>query len=87
MNIQFSDLLSLLGALGLFLYGMKVMSDALIELAGQKMRGFMARLTSNRVSGIATGVVITGLIQSSSATTLMVVTFTNAGFAALDRGH
>ena len=83
MNIQFSDLLSLLGALGLFLYGMKVMSDALIELAGQKMRGFMARLTSNRVSGIATGVVITGLIQSSSATTLMVVTFTNAGLMRL----
>ena len=86
MNIQFSDLLSLLGALGLFLYGMKVMSDALIELAGQKMRGFMARLTSNRVSGIATGVVITGLIH-------LISHHLNGGhlherwFAALDRGH
>lgn len=83
MNIELTDLLNLLGALGLFLYGMKVMSDALMELAGRKMRGFMATLTSNRFLGVGTGIMITGLIQSSSATTLMVVTFVNAGLLRL----
>lgn len=83
MNFELSTLLNLLGSLGLFLYGMKVMSDALMELAGKRMRSFMAELTANRFKGMLTGLIITGLIQSSSATTLMVVSFVNAGLLRL----
>lgn len=75
--------LNLLGSLALFLYGMKVMSDALMELAGDKMRKIMIRLTSNRFKGALMGLFITGLIQSSSATTLMVVSFVNAQLLSL----
>ena len=75
--------LELIGALGLFLYGMKVMSDALQKLAGDKMRGILSKMTSNRLSGVITGVGITTLIQSSSATTVMVVSFVNAGLLKL----
>ena len=75
--------LELIGALGLFLYGMKVMSDALQKLAGDKMRGILSKMTSNRLSGVITGVGITALIQSSSATTVMVVSFVNAGLLKL----
>lgn len=75
--------LMLIGALGLFLYGMKVMSDALQKLAGDKMRVFLSKMTANRFSGVATGVGITTLIQSSSATTVMVVSFVNAGLLNL----
>ena len=83
MEYGFSDLLTLLGALGLFLYGMKVMSDALLELAGDRMRRILATTTSNRVLAVLTGFSITALIQSSSATTLMVVSFANAGLLTL----
>jgi phosphate:Na+ symporter len=76
-------MLMLIGALGLFLFGMKVMSDALILLAGNKMRAILASMTSNRVFGIFTGFLITSVIQSSSATTLMVVSFANAGLLTL----
>ena len=75
--------LELIGALGLFLYGMKVMSDALQKLAGDKMRGILSKMTSNRLSGVITGLGITTLIQSSSATTVMVVSFVNAGLLKL----
>ena len=75
--------LELIGALGLFLYGMKVMSDALQKLAGDKMRGILSKMTSNRLSGVITGLGITTLIQSSSATTVMVVSFVNAGLRRL----
>lgn len=75
--------LMLIGALGLFLYGMKVMSDALQKLAVDKMRVFLSKMTANRFSGVATGVGITTLIQSSSATTVMVVSFVNAGLLNL----
>jgi len=75
--------INLIGALGLFLYGMKVMSDALMSLAGHRMRSLMVKLTSNRFKGVLTGVGITGLIQSSSATTLMVVSFVNAQLLSL----
>jgi len=78
-----SELLNLLGSLGLFLVGMKVMSDALMDLAGNNMRRIMASLTSNRFSAALTGFFVTGLIQSSSATTLMVVSFVNAGLLQL----
>jgi phosphate:Na+ symporter len=83
LNYGFADFLTLLGALGLFLYGMKVMSDALIELAGDRMRSLLAGATSNRFLAVLTGFSITAIIQSSSATTLMVVSFTNAGLLTL----
>lgn len=83
MDYGFTDLLTLLGALGLFLYGMRVMSDALLELAGDRMRSVLATTTSNRFLAVLTGFGITAIIQSSSATTLMVVSFTNAGLLTL----
>lgn len=83
MQYGFTDILQLLGALGVFLFGMKVMSDALLNLAGNKMRSILATMTSNRVFGITTGFLITSVIQSSSATTLMVVGFSNAGLLTL----
>jgi phosphate:Na+ symporter len=83
MQYGFTEILQLIGALGVFLFGMKVMSDALLLLAGNKMRSILARMTSNRVFGIATGFLITSVIQSSSATTLMVVSFANAGLLTL----
>ncbi|MBV1924426.1 MAG: Na/Pi cotransporter family protein [Flavobacteriaceae bacterium] len=83
MEYGFTDILQLFGALGLFLFGMKVMSDALMDLAGDKMRKILATMTSNRFLGIFTGFFITSIIQSSSATTLMVVSFSNASLLTL----
>ena len=83
MNYGFTDLLTLLGSLGLFLYGMKVMSDALMALAGDNMRNILATTTSNRFLALTTGFFITAAIQSSSATTLMVVSFVNANLLTL----
>ena len=83
MDYGFYDLLQLLGALGVFLFGMKVMSDSLLNLAGSKMSSILASMTSNRFLGIFTGFFITSVIQSSSATTLMVVSFSNAGLLTL----
>ncbi|WGH75945.1 Na/Pi cotransporter family protein [Tenacibaculum tangerinum] len=83
MNYGFYDILQLFGSLGLFLFGMKVMSDALMRLAGDKMRKILATMTSNRFLGISTGFFITSIIQSSSATTLMVVSFSNASLLTL----
>jgi phosphate:Na+ symporter len=83
LSYGFSEILQLIGALGLFLFGMKVMSDALLKLAGNKMRTILATMTSNRFFGIATGFLITSVIQSSSATTLMVVSFSNASLLTL----
>ena len=83
MQYGFYDALQLFGSLGLFLFGMKVMSDALMNLAGDKMRSILARMTSNRFLGIFTGFTITSIIQSSSATTLMVVSFANASLLTL----
>ena len=83
MEYGFTDILQLLGALGLFLFGMKVMSDALMTLAGDKMRKILATMTSNKYLGIFTGFLITSIIQSSSATTLMVVSFSNASLLTL----
>lgn len=83
MSYGFYDILQLMGALGLFLFGMKVMSDALLKLAGNKLRSILASMTSNRVFGVLTGFIITSVIQSSSATTLMVVSFSNAGLLTL----
>ncbi|NNF20947.1 MAG: Na/Pi cotransporter family protein [Saprospiraceae bacterium] len=83
MNYGFGDILTLLGSLGLFLYGMKVMSDALMKVAGDKMRTILATMTANRFYAVLTGFMITSVIQSSSATTLMVVSFANASLLTL----
>lgn len=76
-------MLSLLGALALFLYGMKIMSEGLQKFAGDRLRNILAAMTKNRVMGVFTGILITALIQSSSATTVMVVSFVNAGLMTL----
>lgn len=75
--------LSLFGSLGLFLFGMKTMSEGLEKFAGARLRNILAAMTKNRVMGVLTGVLITALIQSSSATTVMVVSFVNAGLMTL----
>lgn len=76
-------ILTLLGSLGLFLYGMTLMSEALQKVAGDKLRNILAAMTSNSLSRILTGLFITAIIQSSSATTVMVVSFVNAGLLSL----
>ena len=76
-------LLTLVGALGFFIYGMKVMSDGIQKAAGSKLRGILKSMTSNRFLGISTGFLITALLQSSSATTVMIVSFVNAGLLTL----
>lgn len=77
------NILSLVGALALFLYGMKVMSEGLEKFAGDGLRSILAAMTRNRVMGVLTGILITAMIQSSSATTVMVVSFVNAGLMTL----
>ena len=79
----FLHILSFIGSLGLFLYGMKIMSEGLEKLAGDHMRNILGAMTRNRFMGVLTGVVVTALIQSSSATTVMVVSFVNAGLMTL----
>lgn len=71
-------ILTILGSLGLFLFGMKVMSEALQKLSGERLRGMMRTMTSNRFLGLGTGFGVTCLVQSSSATTVMIVSFVNA---------
>ncbi len=83
MNYGILDFLNLLGSLGLFLFGMKMMSEALQKVAGDKMRSILSSMTSNRFMGILTGLLVTMVIQSSSATTVMVVSFVNAGLLTL----
>ena len=83
MNYSFFDFLTLVGALGMFLYGMKIMSEGLQKAAGDRMQKILSSMTNNRVMGVLTGVLITALIQSSSATTVMVVSFVNAGLLSL----
>ena len=83
MNYGIFELLKLIGSLGVFLYGMKLMSEALQKVAGERMRRILSAMTSNRVKGVITGILITAIIQSSSATTVMVVSFVNAGLLNL----
>ena len=83
MEYSFYDFLKLIGPLGLFLYGMKIMSEGLQKVAGDRLRSILTAMTTNRVTGVLTGVLITALIQSSSATTVMVVSFVNAGLLTL----
>jgi phosphate:Na+ symporter len=83
MDYSFFDFLRLIGSLALFLYGMKIMSEGLQKFAGDSLRRILTAMTTNRVTGMLTGVLITALIQSSSATTVMVVSFVNAGLLTL----
>ncbi len=83
MNYSIWDFLGLLGAVGLFLYGMKVMSEGLQKAAGDRLRNILSAMTRNRFTGLITGCLITALIQSSSASTVMVVSFVNAGLMNL----
>lgn len=76
-------ILEILGALGVFLFGMKVMSEGVQKFAGSKMRAALSSITGNRFKGVLTGLVTTGLVQSSSATTVLVVSFVNAGLLTL----
>ena len=83
MDYSILDFLGLLGAVGLFLYGMKVMSEGLQKAAGDRLRNILSAMTRNRFTGLLTGCAITALIQSSSASTVMVVSFVNAGLMTL----
>ena len=83
MNYSLLDFLTLIGSLGMFLYGMKIMSEGLQKVAGDKLRNILSVMTTNRFTGVLTGMLVTALIQSSSATTVMVVSFVNAGLLTL----
>lgn len=85
MDYSLVDFLALLGAVCLFLYGMKIMSEGLQKTAGSRLRSILAWMTKNRFLAIVTGVVITALIQSSSASVSMVVSFVNAGLMPLEQ--
>jgi len=77
------QILTILGSLGMFLYGMSLMSGGLQKMAGDRLRAFMASMTSNAFKRVLTGIVVTALVQSSTATTLMLVSFVNAGLLSL----
>lgn len=81
--MEIAIIMTLLGGLGLFLYGMRVMSDSIEAFAGARLRGILEKLTTNRYVGIIVGLVFTGIIQSSSACTVMVVSFVNSGLMNL----
>ena len=81
--MDLSYLIGLMGGLALFLYGMKMMSDGLELCAGDRLQMILEKLTSNRIVGVLVGALITALVQSSSATTVMTVGFVNAGLMTL----
>ena len=83
MNFGFFEILTLVGSLGFFIYGMKIMSEGIQKLAGAKMRNVLRAITNNKFAGILTGFFTTSVIQSSSATTVMIVSFVNAGLLTL----
>ena len=83
MEFTFFDTLRLIGALGFFIYGMKVMSDGIQKTAGTGLRRILGTMTKNRFFGVMTGFFVTALLQSSSATTVMTVSFVNAGLLSL----
>ncbi len=83
MDFGFFDFLTLFGSLSLFLFGMKTMSEGIQKFAGDKMRSVLAAMTSRRFIGVLTGFLLTTLVQSSSASTVMVVSFVNAGLLSL----
>lgn len=83
VEYTFLNFIELIGALGMFLYGMTLMSEGLQKVAGDKLRSILTIMTKNRFMGVLTGLLITTIIQSSSATTVMVVSFVNAGLLSL----
>lgn len=83
MNYGILNIIELLGALGFFIYGMKVMSEGIQKAAGNQLRNILGTMTSNRYTGVLTGFLITAIVQSSSATTVMTVSFVNAGLISL----
>jgi Na/Pi-cotransporter len=83
MDYSLLDFLTLIGAIGMFLYGMKIMSEGLQKAAGDKLRSILSAMTTNRVMGVFTGFLVTAIIQSSTATTVMVVSFVNAKLLSL----
>ncbi|GJM28013.1 MAG: hypothetical protein DHS20C17_06480 [Cyclobacteriaceae bacterium] len=83
MKFGLFDILTLMGALGFFIYGMKIMSEGIQKIAGERLRQILGAMTHNRFLGVLTGFLITGLVQSSSATTVMTVSFVNAGLLSL----
>lgn len=83
MTFSFLDLLTIIGSLGFFIYGMKVMSEGLQKAAGDKLKYILGSMTKNRYLGVFSGFLITALVQSSSATTVMTVSFVNAGLLSL----
>ena len=83
MSITLFEILKILGSLAFFIYGMKVMSEGIQRAAGSQMRQFLRRMTKNRFIGFLTGLFITALVQSSSATTVMTISFVNAGLLTL----
>ena len=85
MDYSILDFIALLGSVCLFLYGMKVMSEGLQKAAGDRLRSILNAMTRNRFMGVTTGILITALIQSSSASTVIVVSFVNAGLMSLEQ--
>ena len=83
--MNYTIILALMGGLGLFLYGMKLMSDGLEKAAGAKLRRILEIFTPNRLKGMLVGIFFTAVIQSSSAATVMVVSFVNAGLMNLSQ--
>jgi len=81
--LSFDMLVGLLGGLGIFIYGMKQMSEGLQKTVGKRLRHFLAAMTSKPIMGVGVGTIVTSIIQSSSATTVMVVGFVNAGLMTL----
>ena len=73
------------GGLAIFLFGISLMGDALTNFAGPKMRGYVEKYTSNPIKGVFVGIIITGLIQSSSATTVIAISFVRAGIMSLEQ--
>ena len=83
--MKFLELLGVFGGLALFLHGMQMMSSGLEAAAGSRMKSILERLTANRFMGVLVGALITAAVQSSSATTVMVVGFVNAGMMTLNQ--
>lgn len=83
MEYSLFDFIKLIGALGVFIYGMKIMSEAIQKIAGKSLRALLKVMTDNRFAGWLTGFIATALVQSSSATTVMVVSFVNAGLLSV----
>ncbi|MCQ2332781.1 MAG: Na/Pi cotransporter family protein [Paludibacteraceae bacterium] len=83
MSFGIVEILTLIGAVGLFLYGMKLMSEGIQKAAGDRLRKILSLMTNNRWMGALTGILVTVLVQSSSATTVMIVSFVNAGLLSL----